>query len=82
MVGTKARPAPIEEWERTGELPLKKLEVIAAKTHAPFGFFFLSEPPAEPLPIRDFRCPIGSDPPRPTSISLRRSTSVSFVSRG
>jgi Zn-dependent peptidase ImmA (M78 family) len=69
MVGTKAKPAPIEEWERTGELPLKKLEAIAAKTHAPFGFFFLSEPPTEPIPIHDFRRPNGSVPQHP-SINL------------
>lgn len=66
MVGTKERPAPIEEWERTGELPLKKLERFAQATHAPFGMLFLDRPPEEPLPIRDFRQAPGLQPRRPS----------------
>lgn len=55
MVGSTANPAPVEEWEKTGELPLKKLEVLAAKTHVPLGYMFLSEPPEEAIPLPDFR---------------------------
>lgn len=55
MVGTSTRPAPVEEWEKTGEIPLKKLELLAAKTHVPLGYLFLEAPPEEPLPLPDFR---------------------------
>lgn len=33
----------------------KQLEDFAAATYTPFGYFFLSAPPDEPLPIPDFR---------------------------
>jgi Zn-dependent peptidase ImmA (M78 family) len=66
MVGTKAKPAPIEEWEKTGELPLKKLEVLAAKVHVPLGYLFLEEPPEEPLPLPDFRTVDGNEVKRPS----------------
>jgi Zn-dependent peptidase ImmA (M78 family) len=65
-VGTAERPAPILEWERTGVLPLKKLERLAEKTHAPLGMLFLPEPPDEPLPIRDFRLGAGTPERRPS----------------
>jgi Zn-dependent peptidase ImmA (M78 family) len=45
----------LEEWLRTGEMPLKKLEAFAEKTHVPLGYLFLEEPPEEPLPAPDYR---------------------------
>ena len=51
-----ARFPKLDEWER-GELQptLKQLENFAKATHAPVGFFFLTEPPVERVPIQDFR---------------------------
>lgn len=53
-------------WERGEKQPtFKQLEAFAKATHMPFGFLFLPEPPAEPLPIPDFRTLEGR-PARPS----------------
>lgn len=55
------------EWETGEQQPTaKQLEDVAKKTHVPFGFFFLPEPPEESLPIEDFRTVQGQRPARPS----------------
>lgn len=51
-----ARRFPIDAWEAKTRSPtLRQLEDYARATHTPIGFFFLPEPPNEPVPIPDFR---------------------------
>lgn len=51
-----ARFPQLPAWENAEVQPtLKQLETFARATHAPIGYFFLPEPPQEPLPIPDFR---------------------------
>ncbi|MBN1593409.1 MAG: helix-turn-helix transcriptional regulator, partial [Candidatus Coatesbacteria bacterium] len=43
-------------WERGKERPtFKQLEKLAKATHTPFGYFFLTAPPKESIPIPDLR---------------------------
>ena len=46
----------LEAWERGSALPtFRQLEAFAKATYAPIGYLFLQEPPAEELPVTDFR---------------------------
>lgn len=52
----RARFPRLQAWEAGEVQPtLRQLEDYARATHAPVGYFFLPEPPVEPLPIPDFR---------------------------
>ena len=55
--GTLAQRFPrFAEWETgTARPTLKQLERFAKVARTPIGFFFLSEPPEEHIPIPDFR---------------------------
>ena len=56
------------QWESGEAQPtLKQLEEVAKVTLAPFGYFFLPEPPQEDLPIPDFRTLEGQGPRRPSA---------------
>ena len=60
VLGKESNPDEVKEWERTGRLTFHHAELLAAKTHTPFGYLFLDEPPKEELPINDFRTPRGA----------------------
>ncbi|MEW6216452.1 MAG: ImmA/IrrE family metallo-endopeptidase [Candidatus Bipolaricaulota bacterium] len=71
-VGTKRNPAPIREWEgaqKPVDIPVRLVEKLAKATRAPFGVLFLDKPPADELPLRDFRRPGGTEP-RGVSLNL------------
>jgi transcriptional regulator with XRE-family HTH domain len=70
----------LDAWEQGDVQPtLKQLEGFANATHAPIGYFFLSAPPVERMPIPDFRTVAGRRVVRPSLICWTRFT---FVSRG
>jgi Zn-dependent peptidase ImmA (M78 family) len=56
-VGALGRKFPkIRQWETGEKLPtLKQLETLAKATFTPLGYFFLTEPPNDQLPISHFR---------------------------
>ena len=59
-----------EEWESGEKQPtVRQLEGLSRKTMTPFGFFFLTEPPEEKLPVPDFRT-VANHPVRQASPNL------------
>ena len=58
--------ARVTGWEETGRISIAQADKLAAKTYTPLGYLYLSEPPDEPLPIRDFRTHGDGPPKRPS----------------
>ena len=53
------------EWENSGQISMAWAERLADATHTPLGYLFLTFPPVEPLPIRDFRTRDNVSPTQP-----------------
>ncbi|MCL6614221.1 MAG: ImmA/IrrE family metallo-endopeptidase [Firmicutes bacterium] len=59
--------AKLSEWlEGISRPTLRQLEALARETATPFGYFFLTEPPEERLPIPHFRTLGGESARRPS----------------
>jgi Zn-dependent peptidase ImmA (M78 family)/DNA-binding XRE family transcriptional regulator len=57
----------VEEWEQGTSLPtLNQAQAVANSLSVPFGYLYLSEPPAERLPIPDLRRVAGEPAARPS----------------
>jgi Zn-dependent peptidase ImmA (M78 family)/transcriptional regulator with XRE-family HTH domain len=57
----------LAKWEQgTARPTLKQVERFASVTHAPVGYLFLAAPPAEPIPIPDYRTVEGEQPRQPS----------------
>lgn len=57
----------LDEWLSGKSRPtIKQLEAFARATRTPFGYFFLEQPPEEPVPIPDFRTVADRGVHRPT----------------
>lgn len=55
-VGLKDRPERLQMWERGENLPtFRQAQELARTLRIPFGYLFLTEPPATSLPVPDFR---------------------------
>ncbi len=51
----KVETSRVAEWEETGDISVEEVDLLAKRTYTPRGFLYLSEPPEDRLPIRDFR---------------------------
>ncbi|MCB9128765.1 MAG: ImmA/IrrE family metallo-endopeptidase [Ardenticatenales bacterium] len=51
----RVAPQRVAAWEQSGALRWTEAEALAKKSHTPYGYLFLHEPPEERLPIHDFR---------------------------
>lgn len=65
--GAHVKPEQLQAWEAGESRPtFRQAQNLAQAFHAPFGYLFLPEPPAEPLPLPDLRTVGGAPVPRPS----------------
>lgn len=64
--GLKVKPDRVTQWEQSGNISIAQADRLAARTHTPLGYLYLSEPPDDTLPIHDFRTRDGHPPTRPS----------------
>tara|TARA_R100001143_G_scaffold53461_1_gene48927 strand:+ start:655 stop:1797 length:1143 start_codon:yes stop_codon:yes gene_type:complete len=58
----------VEAWERGDKRPtFRQAQQYAAKTHVPFGYLYLKQPPEERLPLPDLRTVGNQRPERPSA---------------
>lgn len=62
-------PDRVTEWEKTGKISIAQADRLAERTYTPLGYLYLSKPPEESLPIRDFRTR-GDGPTKRPSLNL------------
>jgi len=61
------KPDKLEAWKKGDERPtFRQAQRLAQKLHIPFGYLFLSAPPAEKLPLPDLRVVAGTQPHPPS----------------
>jgi Zn-dependent peptidase ImmA (M78 family) len=63
------QPARVVAWERTGRITLSQADRLAKATYTPVGYLYLTQPPAEQLPVTDFRV-VGDERPEQPSANL------------
>lgn len=65
--GANVKPVQLAAWEAGTSRPtFRQAQTLAHAFHAPFGYLFLQEPPAELLPLPDLRTVGGVPAPRPS----------------
>lgn len=65
------KPQRVMDWEMAERQPtFRQAQQWAQQTHAPFGYLFLAQPPADDLPIPDLRT-VGDHGARQASTALR-----------
>src|SRR5271166_7210945 len=63
----KVTSGNVQAWERGAERPsFSRAESIAKKLRIPFGYLFLSKPPADDVPLPDLRTETGERPEHPS----------------
>ncbi|MCK9551238.1 ImmA/IrrE family metallo-endopeptidase [Aquamicrobium sp.] len=65
------KPEVVEAWLAGDSRPtFRQAQMLATALHVPFGYFFLTEPPEDDLPIPDLRT-VGGDPARRLDVNFK-----------